>query len=46
MSVDMTRTMTRSLSELERSGKIERRGSKKNGGYFLVEGSNRNSKAI
>jgi len=33
------RTMTRNLSELERSGKIERRGSKKTGGYFLAEGS-------
>lgn len=33
------RTMTRNLSELERIGKIERRGSKKTGGYFLVEGS-------
>ena len=33
------RTMTRNLSELERSGKIERRGSKKTGGYFLAEGA-------
>ena len=33
------RTMTRNLSELERTGKIERRGSKKTGGYFLAEGS-------
>ena len=32
------RTMTRNLSELERTGKIERRGSKKTGGYFLAEG--------
>ena len=33
------RTMTRNLSELERTGKIERRGSKKTGGYFLAEGA-------
>jgi ATP-dependent DNA helicase RecG len=33
------RTMTRNLSELERSGKIERRGGKKTGGYFLAKGS-------
>ena len=33
------RTMTRNLSELERTGKIKRRGSKKTGGYFLAEGS-------
>ena len=33
------RTMTRNLSELERTGKIERRGSKKTGVYFLAEGS-------
>ena len=33
------RTMTRKLSELERSGKIERRGSKKTGGYYIAEGS-------
>ena len=33
------RTMTRNLSKLERSGKIERRGSKKTGGYFLAEGA-------
>ena len=46
MSVDMTRTMTRSLSELERSGKIERRGSKKTGGYFLVEGLNGSGNTI
>ena len=32
------RTMTRNLSELERSGKIERRGGKKTGGYFLAKG--------
>ena len=40
------RTMTRSLSELERSGKIERRGSKKTGGYYLAEGSGGSGKAI
>ena len=40
------RTMTRSLSELERSGKIERRGSKKTGGYYLAEDSSGKWKAI
>ncbi len=40
------RTMTRNLSELERSGKIEHRGSKKTGGYYLVEGSSGTGKAI
>jgi hypothetical protein len=31
------RTMTRSLSELERFGKIEHRSSKKTGGYYLAK---------
>lgn len=40
------RTMTRNLSELERLGRIERRGSKKTGGYYLAEGLSGSGKAI